>query len=79
MTSQLVVDALMMAVCSRGKPVALLLHSDQSGQYTSNDFQKLLDERDITYSFNRAGEVWYNLTVENFFSSLMNERIARKV
>lgn len=32
MTSQLVVDALMMAVWRRGKPVALLHHSDQGSQ-----------------------------------------------
>ena len=35
MTSQLVADALMMAVWRRGKPVALLHHSDQGSQYTS--------------------------------------------
>jgi putative transposase len=32
MTSQLVVDALMMAVWRRGRPVALLHHSDQGSQ-----------------------------------------------
>ena len=32
MTSQLVADALMMAVWRRGKPVALLHHSDQRSQ-----------------------------------------------
>ena len=32
MTSQFVVDALMMAVWRRGKPVALLHHSDQGSQ-----------------------------------------------
>ena len=41
MTSQLVVDALMMAVWRRGKPVALPHHSDQGSQYTSEPFQKL--------------------------------------
>lgn len=38
MTSQLVVDALMMAVRRRGKPVALLHPSDHGGQYTSEYF-----------------------------------------
>ena len=38
MTSQLVADALMMAVWRRGKPVALLHHSDQGSQYTSEHF-----------------------------------------
>ncbi|MDR6155566.1 putative transposase [Acidovorax delafieldii] len=79
MTSQLVVDALMMAVWRRGKPVALLHHSDQGSQYTSEHFQKLLDEQGITCSMRRAGEVWDNSAMESFFSSLKTERTARKV
>ena len=47
MTSQLVVDALMMPVWRRGRPVALLHHSDQGSQYTSEHFQRLLDEQGI--------------------------------
>jgi putative transposase len=39
MTSQLVVDALMMGVWRRGKPTALLHHSDQGSQYTSVHLQ----------------------------------------
>ena len=45
MTSQLVADALMMAVWRRGKPDELLHHSDQGSQYTSEHFQKLLTEQ----------------------------------
>ena len=41
MTAQLVIDALMMAVWRRGKPIELLHHSDQGSQYTSEDFQRL--------------------------------------
>ena len=79
MTSQLVADALMMAVWRRGKPVALLHHSDQGSQYTSEHFQQLLKEQDITCSMSRAGEVWDNSAMESFFSSLKTERTARKV
>jgi putative transposase len=39
MTSQLVADALMMAVWRRGKPAELLHRSDQGSQYTSEHFQ----------------------------------------
>jgi putative transposase len=35
MTAQLVADALLTAVWRRGKPDALLHHSDQGSQYTS--------------------------------------------
>lgn len=79
MTSQLVADALMMAVWRRGKPVALLHHSDQGSQYTSEHFQQLLKEQGITCSMSRAGEVWDNSAMESFFSSLKMERTARKV
>jgi len=57
MTSQLVVDTLMMGVWRRGKPTALLHHSDQGSQYTSEHFQQLLKEQGITRSMSRASEV----------------------
>ena len=79
MTSQLVAEALMMAVWRRGKPVALLHHSDQGSQYTGEHFQQLLKEQDISCSMSRAGEVWDNSAMESFFSSLKTERTARKV
>jgi putative transposase len=36
MTAQLVTDALVMAIWRRGKPDALLHHSDLGSQYTSD-------------------------------------------
>ena len=47
MTSQLVADALMMAIWRRGRPQELLHHSDQDSQYTSEHFQGLLRENGI--------------------------------
>lgn len=79
MTSQLVADALMMAVWRRGKPASLMHHSDQGSQYTSTHFQDLLREQGITCSMSRAGEVWDNSAMESFFSSLKTERVARRV
>ena len=79
MTSQLVADALMMAVWLGGKPVQLLHHSDQGSQYTSEHFQELLREQGITCSMSRAGEVWDNSAMESFFSSLKTEKTARRV
>ena len=79
MTSHMVADALMMAVWRRGKPQALLHHSDQGSQYTSGHFQDLLKAQGIQCSMSRAGEVWDNSAMESFFSSMKTERIARKV
>lgn len=48
MSSQLVADALMMAVWGRGRPQAVLHHSDQGSEYTCEHFQRLLTERGLT-------------------------------
>jgi putative transposase len=77
--AQLVMDALMMAVWRRGKADALLHHSDQGSQYTSEQFQRLMADHGITCSMSRAGNVWDNSAMESFFSSLKTERTARKV
>lgn len=78
MTAQLVTDAMMMAIWRRGKPDALLHHSDQSSQYTSEQFQRLMADNGVTCSMSRSGNVWDNAAMESFFSSLKTERIARK-
>jgi putative transposase len=78
MTAQLVTDALLMAIWRRGKPDALLHHSDQGSQYTSEPFQRLMADHGVTCSMSRSGNVWDNAAMESFFSSLKTERTARK-
>ena len=73
-TTQLVTDALMMAVWRRGQPDALLHHSDRGSQYTSDRFRRLLDELGITCSMSRSGNCWDNSAMESFFKSLKTER-----
>lgn len=77
MTAQLVTDALMMAIWRRGKPDALLHHSDQGSQYTSEQFQRLMTDNGVTCSMSRSGNVWDNAAMESFFSSMKTERIGR--
>ena len=79
MTAQFVADTLMMAIWHRGKPDALLHHSDQGSQYTSEDFQRLMAESGVICSMSRSGNVWDNAAMESFFSSLKTERMARKL
>ncbi len=78
MVAQLVADALVMAVWRRGKPRALLHHSDQGSQYASEQFQRLMAGHGITCSMSRSGSVWDNAAMESSFSSLKTERVARK-
>jgi putative transposase len=61
MTAQLVTDAILMAIWRRGKPDALLHHSDQSlprtrsggSQYTSKQFRKLMEDNGVACSMSR--------------------------
>jgi putative transposase len=78
MTAQFVTDALMMAIWRRGKPDALLHHSDRGSQYTSEQFQRLIADHGVVCSMSRSGNVWDNAAMESFFSSLKTERTARK-
>jgi putative transposase len=78
MTAQLVIDALMMAIWRRGKPIELLHHSDQGSQYTSEDFQRLLADQGILCSMSRKGDCWDNAAMESFFSTMKTERTARR-
>ncbi len=78
MTAQLVTDALIMALWRRGQPAALLHHSDQGSQYTSEQFQRLLADNGVTCSMSRSGNVWDNAAMESWFSSLKTERTARR-
>ena len=79
MTAQLVTDALVMAIWRRGKPNALLHHSDQGSQYTSEQFRQLMADNGVTCSMSRSGNVWDNAAMESFFSTLKTERTARKI
>ena len=79
MTAQLVTDALLMAIWRRGKPDALLHHSDRGSQYTSEQFQRLMADNGVVCSMSRSGNVWDNAAMESFFSSLKTERIGKKV
>ncbi len=78
MTTQLVTDALTMAVWRRGARHALVHHSDRGSQYTSEPFQRLLRDLGVTCSMSRSGNVWDNAAMESFFSSLKTERTAQR-
>lgn len=77
LTAPLVIDALLMAVWRRGNPTALLHHSDQGSQYTSEAFQRLLADQGIVCSMSRRGDCWDNAAMESFFSTLKIERVHR--
>lgn len=78
MSAELVTNALMMAIWRRGPKEALVHHSDQGSQYTSEQFQDLLAQHGIVCSMSRRGDCWDNAAMESFFSTLKIERTHRK-
>lgn len=76
MTTDLVSDALTMALGRRGvKCDELLHHSDRGSQYASNAFQELLVDHNIKCSMSRKGNCWDNAMMESFFATLKKERV----
>ena len=64
MTTELVTNAFVMAVLRRGPASALLHHSDQGSQYSSEDFRRQLKALGVTCSMSRSGDVWDNSVME---------------
>jgi putative transposase len=78
MTAQLVIDALQMA-WQQGRPAGssttLTFHSDRGSQYTSDAFQQLLRQHQITASMSGTGHCYDNAVVESFFGTLKMELV----
>ena len=73
MSAQLVADALMMAVWRRGRPQALLHHSDQGCTYASEDYRTRLEAHGIACSMSRRGNCHDNAVMESWFSTVKSE------
>ena len=70
---------LVIAIWRRGKPDALLHHSDQGSQYTSQQFATLMRNNGVICSMSRSGNAWDNAAMESFFSSLKTVRVRHQV
>jgi transposase InsO family protein len=78
MRTELVSDALRMAVAARRPAPGLTFHSDRGTQYTSKEFTGLLAEHQMVQSLSRPRQCWDNAVAESFFSSLKLELIDRQ-
>ena len=79
MHTDLVLQALMMAVWRRKPAPGLQIHSDQGTQFTGYDWQDFLKEHGLVCSMNRRGKCHDNAVAESFFQLLKRERIKRRV
>jgi putative transposase len=76
--TELVVDALEMAVWRRKPAAGLVHHSDRGVQYTALSFGKRLEEVGIFPSMGRAGSALDNAISESFVSTLKCELVHRQ-
>jgi putative transposase len=74
--TEIVVDALQMAVWRRKPAPGLVHHSDQGVQYTALSFAQRLREVGITPSMGRSGTALDNAMAESFVSTLKAELVS---
>ena len=81
MRTDLVLDALRMALTRRepGADVDLVHHSDAGSQYTSFDFQQVLDDHRALQSIGSVGDAYDNAMAESFVDTFKTELIADRV
>jgi integrase-like protein len=70
MRSELVVDALQMAVARRRPAPGLIHHSDQGSQYVSLAFGQAARDAGIARSMGSKGDAYDNAVAESFFATL---------
>jgi putative transposase len=75
--TEIVVDALRMAVWRRKPAPGLVHHSDQGVQYTALSFSERLKEVGIKPSMGRTGSALDNAMAESFVSTLKTELVGR--
>lgn len=77
-TTDLVLQALLMAVWRRKPKAKVLIHSDQGSQFTSMDWASFLKHHNLEHSMSRRGNCHDNAVAESFFNLLKRERIRRR-
>jgi putative transposase len=77
--TDLVIDALLIAVWGRRPAHKVLVHSDQSVQYTSGGWCTFLEDHNLEASMSRRGNCHDNAVAESFFSLLKKDRVKRKI
>lgn len=72
--TQLVCDAVKMAIANRGGQVAgVIHHSDRGGEYTSGDLERALRKSGILASMGSVADCFDNSMAESFFATLETE------
>lgn len=75
MRTELVTDALTMALKQRHPKGGVIFHSDRGTQYTSHEFAAYCEKNKIRRSLGRTGICYDNAVAESFFASYKKELI----
>ena len=78
MTTDLALQALLMAVWRKKPGGRVTVHSDQGSQFSSREWQTFLHQHDIEPSMSRRGNRHDTAVAESFFQLLKRERIRRR-
>jgi putative transposase len=78
MRTELVVDALDMALARRRPNAGLIWHSDQGSQFVALDFGKKARAAGIAQSMGSRGDCYDNVVAESFFATIKKELIDRR-
>jgi len=76
--TELVLDAVGMALFTRRPAPGLVHHSDRGSQYTSYEFGKTLRTSGLLASMGRVGSAYDNAMAESFFATLKAELVYRR-
>lgn len=74
-TAELATQAVKNACLNIPDTNGIILHSDLGSQYTSDEFEKYLQEQGMHHSFSRKGNPYDNACIESFHSVLKKEEI----
>jgi len=75
MTSQLVCNALSMAIRNHTPSRNLIVHSDRGSQYCSHDYRNMLEKYDFQGSMSKRGDCFDNAPIKSFWGILKNELV----
>lgn len=74
-TAELATQAVKNACLNIPDTTEIVLHSDLGSQYTSEEFEKYLQDQGMLHSFSRKGNPYDNACIESFHSVLKKEEV----
>ena len=74
-TAELATQAVKNACLNIPDTTGIVLHSDLGSQYTSEEFEKYLQDQGMLHSFSRKGNPYDNACIESFHSVLKKEEV----